>query len=490
MNKFEQIDNILILGVGGIGISALARYFNALGKFVAGYDLHKSELTEQLESEGIYITYTDSVDTVPVQCIDHSDRTLVIYTPAIPASNQIFSYLKSNGYQMLKRAKVLGMIADNYTTIAISGTHGKTTNSCVMANIIKCAGKDGFAFLGGISCNINSNLMMPEAKPQFENSDTLLVAEADEFDRSFLWLSPKIAVVTYVDADHLDIYKNRDEIIETFNQFVQKCQPDGTVIVNKKIDTLIHAGSISHVTYSESDDSCDYYATNIRLCNGVYTIDAVTPTGTIHDVRIGAKGRVNVENTMACIAAAQCAGISTEHIKEGIATFKGVKRRMEFHINTPGVVYIDDYAHHPREIAATIKSVRELYPGKKLTGIFQPHLYTRTRDFADGFAESLSTLDELILMDIYPAREQPIPGVDSQMIANRVKGCKVNIINDSEKIIERVLSEKVEVLLTLGAGSIDRLVSKITEALQNHNKSQEPNNAHSNLNEEVQNEVL
>ncbi|MCR5454697.1 MAG: UDP-N-acetylmuramate--L-alanine ligase [Bacteroidales bacterium] len=476
MNKFEQIDNIFVLGVGGIGISALARYFNAMGKLVAGYDLHKSELTEQLKSEGISITYTDSIDVVPSQCISHCDRTLVIYTPAIPASNQIFSYFKEHGYQMLKRAKVLGMIADNYTTIAISGTHGKTTNSCVMANIIKCAGKDGFAFLGGISCNINSNLMLPEAQSQFDNPDTLLVAEADEFDRSFLWLSPKIAVVTYVDADHLDIYKNRDEIVETFNQFVQKCRPDGTVIINQKIAQLIHTGAIHRVTYSDSDNTCDYYATNIRLADGVYTIDAVTPKGIVYDVRIGARGRVNVENTMACIAAAQSAGIPTEYIKEGIATFAGVKRRMEFHVNTPEVVYIDDYAHHPREIAATIQSVRELYPGKKLTGIFQPHLYTRTRDFADGFAESLSMLDEVILMEIYPAREQPIPGVNSQMIANRIKGCEVHIINDCNQIIDRILQGKAEVLLTLGAGSIDRLVDPITKALRDSLAAKSPSN--------------
>ncbi|MBR4324215.1 MAG: UDP-N-acetylmuramate--L-alanine ligase [Bacteroidales bacterium] len=467
MNKFENIDNIYVLGIGGIGISALARYFNAMGKYVCGYDLHRSELTERLAGEGIAITYADDVDAVPSQCIDHRDRTMVIYTPAVPSSNQIFSYFVSNGYLMYKRAQVLGMIADNYTTIAISGTHGKTTNSCVIANIIKCAGKDGFAFLGGISRNIDSNLMLPVAKTQFSNPDTLLVAEADEFDRSFLWLNPKVAVVTYVDADHLDIYKDRGEIIDTFNQFVQKCRPDGTIVVNQKIETLINTGSTKRVTYSESDAKCDYYATNIRLANGIYTIDAVTPAGVLKNVSIGAKGRVNVENTMACIAAAQCAGIDAEHIKQGIATFKGVKRRMEFHVNTPGVVYIDDYAHHPREIAATIQSVRELFPGKKLTGIFQPHLYTRTRDLADGFAESLGMLDNLILMDIYPAREQPIPGVDSQMIADRVKGCNVCLVNDSAEIIKKISSGDVEVVLTLGAGNIDRLIAPITDALSN-----------------------
>jgi len=466
MNKFEQIDNIYILGIGGIGISALARYFNALGKSVSGYDLHKSELTERLEGEGMSVAYTDDVGIVPAPCISSRERTLVIYTPAVPVTNNIFSFFKNNGYDMRKRAEVLGMIADNYTTIAISGTHGKTTNSCVMANVIKCAGKDGFAFLGGISRNIDSNLMLPVRRAQYDKQDTLLVAEADEFDRSFLWLSPKIAVVTYVDADHLDIYKDRDEIIETFNQFVQKCSPDGVVVVNKKIDSLIDTRDIRRVTYSESDASSDYYAANIRLSGGVYTIDAVTPDGVIRDISIGAKGRVNVENTMACVAAARAAGIGDAHIREGIATFKGVRRRMEFHVNTPEVVYIDDYAHHPRELAATISSVRELFPGKKITGIFQPHLYTRTRDLAAEFAESLGMLDELILMDIYPAREKPIPGVDSQLIASQVKGCRVSLINDADNIIKRLSNEKVEVLLTLGAGSVDALIAPLTEAMR------------------------
>ena len=470
MNRFGQIDNVYIIGIGGIGISALARYFNALGKNVAGYDLHRSELTERLQSEGMGVSYLDDVDTVPPQFISNRECTLVIYTPAIPADNKIFSFFKNNGFDMHKRAEVLGMIADNYTTIAISGTHGKTTNSCVMANIIQCAGKDGFAFLGGISRNIDSNLMLPVKRQQYDRQETLLVAEADEFDRSFLWLSPKIAVVTYVDADHLDIYKDRNDIVNTFNQFVQKCKPDGVVIVNKKIDTLIDSKAIRKVTYSESDSTCDYYATNIRLSNGIYTIDAVTPSGVISNLSIGAKGRVNIENTMACVAAAQAAGIEETFIKEGVSTFKGVKRRMEFHVNTAEAVYIDDYAHHPRELAATIQSVKELFPGKKITGIFQPHLYTRTRDLAAEFAESLDALDELILMDIYPAREQPIEGVDSHIIAKQMKRCKVSLINSNDEIISKLLGEGVEVLLTLGAGSIDRLVEPLTEALSNRKK--------------------
>ena len=465
MNKFEQIDNVYVIGIGGIGISALARYFNGLGKTVAGYDLHKSELTVRLEGEGMSITYTDDVATVPSAFVDNRERTLVIYTPAVPVTNNIFTSFKNNGYDMHKRAEVLGMIANNYTTIAVSGTHGKTTNSCVISNIVQCAGKDGFAFLGGISRNIDSNLVLPSGKVQYNNPDTLLVAEADEFDRSFLWLNPAVTIVTYVDADHLDIYKDRNDIIDTFNQFVQKCRPDGIVVVNKKIDTLIDCKALRKVTYSESDKTCDYYATNIRLANGTYTIDAVTPSGIIRDVVIGAKGRVNVENTMACIAAAQAAGIDEVYIKEGIATFKGVKRRMEFHVNTPEVVYIDDYAHHPRELSATINSVKELFPGKKLTGIFQPHLYTRTRDLAGEFAESLDALDELMLMDIYPAREKPIPGVDSQLIAKQMHRCKVSLVDGRDNIIAKLLSDKVEVVLTLGAGSVDQLVTPITEAL-------------------------
>ncbi|MBQ5576674.1 MAG: UDP-N-acetylmuramate--L-alanine ligase, partial [Bacteroidales bacterium] len=309
MNKFEQIDNVYVIGIGGIGISALARYFNGLGKTVAGYDLHRSELTVRLEGEGMSITYTDDVATVPSAFVDNRERTLVIYTPAVPVTNNIFTFFKNNSYDMHKRAEVLGMIANNYTTIAVSGTHGKTTNSCVISNIVQCAGKDGFAFLGGISRNIDSNLVLPSGKAQYNNPDTLLVAEADEFDRSFLWLNPAVTIVTYVDADHLDIYKDRNDIIDTFNQFVQKCRPDGIVVVNKKIDTLIDCKALRKVTYSESDKTCDYYATNIRLANGTYTIDAVTPSGIIRDVVIGAKGRVNVENTMACIAAAQAAGI-------------------------------------------------------------------------------------------------------------------------------------------------------------------------------------
>ncbi|MCQ2249532.1 MAG: UDP-N-acetylmuramate--L-alanine ligase [Bacteroidales bacterium] len=465
MNFFDNIDNVYFLGIGGIGMSALARYFNKLGKSVSGYDLTRSDLTDRLVSEGISISYADSVDSIPAGVRNNLDRTLVIYTPAVPVTNEIFVYLQQSKVEMHKRARVLGMIADNYSTIAVSGTHGKTTNSCVIANILSCAGKDNFAFLGGISRNIDSNLMMPEARERFESADTWLVAEADEFDRSFLWLHPKITIVTYVDADHLDIYKDRNDIIQTFNKFVDQNSEDGVVILNKVVDPLVRVEKCRKVTYSESDASADFHAANIRLSNGVYTIDAVTPEGVISDITIGAKGRVNIENTMACVAAAVSAGISHDSIRQGIASFKGVKRRLEFHVQKAGCTYIDDYAHHPRELMATIKSVRELFPGKRITGIFQPHLFTRTRDFAEGFAESLDLLDDLILMDIYPAREKPIPGVDSKMIAGLMHNKNVTLMSDHKQIVDKVLADKAEVVLTLGAGSVDKLIAPLTKAL-------------------------
>lgn len=466
MNHFDKINYIYFLGIGGIGMSALARYFNLLGKKVYGYDLNSSPLTQSLENEGIEIVYSDEISLIPMDCMAQKEKTMVVFTPAVPQENKIFGYFAVNRYFMIKRARVLGMISDNYNLIAVSGTHGKTTTSSVIANILRCNSEDCFAFLGGISKNLDSNLMMPEHKDAFENSDTLLVAEADEFDRSFLWLTPRVSVVTYVDEDHLDIYRDRADVIGTFNSFAQKGKKDGVVIVNKKIEELIDTKDIKKVIYSDSDTSADYYAENVRLEDGYFIIDAVTPQSVIRDVKIGARGRVNVENTMACIAAAQASGIEDGVIKKGIESFKGVKRRMDFQIQNYDIVYIDDYAHHPRELSATINSVRELFTGKKVTGIFQPHLYTRTRDFATDFAKSLDLLDEVILMDVYPAREKPIQGVDSRLIAGLMKNKNTFLINGRDEIVEKVLTEKPQVLLTLGAGSIDRLIQPLKQALE------------------------
>ncbi|MBQ5403277.1 MAG: UDP-N-acetylmuramate--L-alanine ligase [Bacteroidales bacterium] len=469
MNHFDKINCVYFLGIGGIGMSALARYFNSLGKKVYGYDLTQTALTTQLEAEGINIVYNDDISLIPVECLAQSDKTMVVFTPAVPKDNKIFSYFAGNRYFMIKRARVLGMISDNYTLIAVAGTHGKTTGSSVIANILRCSSGDNFAFLGGISKNLDSNLMLPQGKLAFENPQTLLVAEADEFDRSFLWLTPKVSVITYVDADHLDVYKDRADLIETFNAFAQKGRKDGAVVVNKKIEELIDTKGIKKYTYSDSDKTADYYAENIRLENGFFRIDAVTPQGVLKDVLLGARGRVNVENSMACIAAAQLSGIKDEFIIKGVESFKGVKRRMDFHYQDDKKIYIDDYAHHPRELSATINSVRELFPGKKLTGIFQPHLYTRTRDFATDFAKSLDLLDEVILMDIYPAREKPIVGVDSKLIAGLMKNKNTYLISGKDEILKKVSQLNVEVLLTLGAGNIDRLIEPLTLSLKNEN---------------------
>ena len=470
MNHFDKINYVYFLGVGGIGMSALARYFNFCGKKVFGYDLTASPLTLKLEQEGISVVYSDDVSLIPKECLAYKDQTMVVFTPAVPQDNKIFGYFAVNRFFMLKRARVLGMISDNYSLIAVAGTHGKTTTSSVIANILRCNSRNSFAFLGGISKNLDSNLMLPENKEAFDDKKSLLVAEADEFDRSFLWLTPQISVITYVDADHLDIYKDRDDIIETFNRFAQKTNPSGAVVVNKKISDLISLTNIKKIIYSESDSESDYYAENIRLENGSFIVDACTPFGVIKDIKIGAKGRVNIENTMACIAACKLAGIDDKIIKEGIEGFCGVKRRMDFQFQNSSTVYIDDYAHHPRELSSTISSVRELFADRRLIGIFQPHLYSRTRDFATDFAKSLDLLDSVILMDIYPAREKPISGVDSRLIAGQMKNKNTCLINDKDKIIEKVLEQKDgSVILTLGAGNIDRLVQPLKQALENKN---------------------
>lgn len=461
MNNFDKIENVYFLGIGGIGMSALARYFNAAGKRVFGYDLTRSSLCERLEKEGMLISYVDDVASVPAQCMAET-KTMVVFTPAVPKDNKIFQYFAGHKYFMLKRARVLGMISDNYKTVAVSGTHGKTTVSSVISNILKTSGNDAFAFLGGISKNLDSNLMLPENQQSYSDSQTLLVAEADEFDRSFLWIKPYVSVVTYLDADHLDIYKDRNDIIETFNTFVSQGMKDGYVVVNKLIEDLIDTKGIQKYTYSVCDTSADFYAENVVLTNGIFTCNIHTPQGVIENVEVGARGRVNVENSVACAAAAFCLGISFQNIADGISSFRGVKRRMDFHVHNDDFVYIDDYAHHPRELSATISSIRELFPDKKLTGIFQPHLYSRTRDFASEFAHSLDLLDNVILKEIYPAREKPIPGVTSSLVAGLMKNKNSIIINDDKKILEFLSENKPEVLLTLGAGNVDKLIGPIT----------------------------
>lgn len=467
MTNFDNIENVYFIGIGGIGMSALARYFNVTGKNVAGYDRTASALTQDLQNEGIAVSYQDDVETIPNNFVKNAEKTMVVFTPAVPQDNKIFSFFAQNKYFMLKRARVLGMISDNYKTVAVSGTHGKTTVSSMMSNILMQANKDNFAFLGGISKNLNSNFRLPINKQKLNDNNTLLVAEADEFDRSFLWLKPYISIITYVDADHLDIYKDRNDVVETFNKFATLNKNDGYIIVNKPLEKIINTSSTKKLTYSANDKTADFYAINIKLNDGQYTIDAVTPNGTIKNITLGARGKVNVENSMACVAATYCLNLTEDEIKNGLQSFTGVKRRMDFHVKTDKIIYIDDYAHHPREIEATVNSVKELFPSKKLTGIFQPHLYTRTRDFAADFAKSLSLLDNIILMDIYPAREKPIEDVNSQMLASLIKNKDVKIINDVDKIISTIKNNNTEILLTLGAGNIDKLIKPLTENLKN-----------------------
>lgn len=429
-------------------MSALARYFRHLGKNVAGYDRVRSSLCESLEEEGIAIHYEDDVQQIS-QKHKEPRSTLVIYTPAVPADHSELNFFKQEGYALMKRAQVLGAISRAHQCLAVAGTHGKTTTSALLAHLFKNAGRDITAFLGGIAVNYHSNFLAGDA-------DGILVAEADEYDRSFLNLEPAGAIITSTDSDHLDIYGTADELRSTFGRFAKVVQ--GPVVAHKRT-------GMEGLTYAV-DEAADFEARNIRIEDHSYVFDIITNHGeNIETIRTGLPGRHNVENALAAAALGLQFGLSAEDIRQGIASFKGVKRRFEYHIKTDELVYIDDYAHHPEEIKALVKSVRELYPGKKITGIFQPHLYSRTRDYADEFGEALSLVDHLILMDIYPAREKPIEGVDAAMLLEKVKLDKKEILK-AEDIPAHISGEKNVVILSIGAGDIDRLVKPIKEALE------------------------
>ncbi len=436
-------ENIYLIGIGGIGMSALARYFKSIGKNVAGYDRVQTPLCLQLESEGMAIHYEDSVESIPNEFRD-TKTTAVIYTPAIPVEMTELEYFKSHGFELMKRALVLGKISQNHTCLAVAGTHGKTTTSALLAHLFKQAGHNITAFLGGIASNYQTNFLAGD-----ENG--ILVAEADEYDRSFLQLKPAGAIITSVDSDHLDIYGEPEALKATFREFRESVTEK--VVVQK--DTELKGTS-----YSIDGDS-DYIATNVRIENHSYTFDLKLPTGEIiSDIKCGLPGRHNVENATAAAALALNFGLSAEEVKEGIGSFKGVKRRFEYHIKSEKLVYIDDYAHHPAEINALVSSVKELYPEKKITGIFQPHLFSRTRDFKDGFVEALNQLDEVVLMDIYPAREKPIPGINSNMLLNLITAESKHHFSTQE-ILTHLGENKPEVVLTIGAGDIDKLVNPL-----------------------------
>ena len=432
------------IGAGGIGMSALERFFKSIGKDVAGYDKTQTELTTDLIAEGIDIHFEDNINLIPTGI--NQENTLVIYTPAVPKDHVELNYFLANDFKVMKRSEVLGEITKHTYNIGVAGTHGKTTTSSILGHILKVANVESTAFLGGIAENYDSNIIL--------NGSKYTVAEADEFDRSFLRLSPKLAIITSDDADHLDIYGERDEVKKSFQEFA--------AIVEEKL--FVHKGLPfdNALTYGVNLDA-DYDAHNVRIIDGHYVFDVNTPNGVLTDIGILLPGHHNMENAVAALAVADYMGISHDKIKEALTTFVGVKRRFNrFEIN--GKIYIDDYAHHPTELDAAIRSVRELYPGKKVLGVFQPHLFTRTRDFVDEFGTSLSQLDSLILLDIYPARELPIEGVTSNWLLEKVD-LKEKIVSSLADSLEHIKKQDFDVLLTLGAGNIDTIVKPIKKWL-------------------------
>ena len=445
--------NVYFIGIGGIGMSALARYYKFKGCNVAGYDRTPSELTAQLEQEGIAVHYEDRPDFVPAD----KNETLVVYTPAVPPELKELRKVTEEGYVVLKRSRTLGEITRGQRCLAVAGTHGKTTTSTLAAHIFTQSGAGCSAFLGGISRNYGTNLLM-------SRNDTVVV-EADEFDRSFLQLHPEIAVITSVDPDHLDIYGDYEHVKEAFRAFA--AQVTGSLIVKKGAPVGPEDTPARFFTYHYSDPSADFYAEQPQPdASGCYHYHLHYPGGVIKDVRVGTPGWVNAENSVAAAAIALCYGLDPQAVKAAIGSFEGVKRRLEVHVNRPGLVYIDDYAHHPAELASAISSIRGMFPGKKLTALFQPHLYSRTRDFADAFAEALSAADKLLLLDIYPAREEPIPGVSSELIFKAVTAPE-KVLLRKEEVLDYLEKEPVEVLVSFGAGNIDRLIEPITEMLLN-----------------------
>ena len=443
--------NIYFIGIGGIGMSAIARYYHYKGLKVSGYDKTPSELTAALESEGIEVHYEDNISFIPKDV----ENTLVVYTPAIPADMGELVYVQENGYRVIKRSRTLGEIAQGQRCLAVAGTHGKTTTSTLLAHIFQNSEEGCSAFLGGISKNYDTNLLVSRTP--------VIVAEADEFDRSFLQLFPEIAVITSMDADHLDIYSDISNMHEAFKAFAS--QVSGTVIAKYGLPIEPEDTKAQILRYAYDDARADFYASGIKIDEcGYFTFDLNWPDGTVKDCRVGIPGWVNVENAVAASAIALTYGLDPEKVKKALSSFQGVKRRFDIHLNTPGCAYIDDYAHHPKEISAAISSMRDIFPGRRLTAIFQPHLYTRTRDFADEFAEALSGVDKLILLDIYPAREEPIPGVTSEIIFEKVTAPE-KVIMKKEELMEYLQNEPVDTLITFGAGNIDRYIRPITEML-------------------------
>ncbi|EDP71436.1 UDP-N-acetylmuramate--L-alanine ligase [Flavobacteriales bacterium ALC-1] len=443
--NLKAINNVYFIGIGGIGMSALARYFVANGKQVAGYDKTATEITKSLQDLGVAIHFNDDVAEIDSRYLN-PESTLVVYTPAIPNSHSELNYFRDSNFKVLKRSAVLGKITKQTTCLAIAGTHGKTTTTSILGHLLNECNVSMTAFLGGISENYNSNLIL--------NGTDVTVVEADEFDRSFLTLSPDIACITSMDADHLDIYGDASELIKSFKDFTECIKPNGKLFVRNGLP-------LEGITYGIEDDS-DYSAQNVKIKNGSYVFDMQTPDGIYKDFQFNLPGRHNLSNAIIALAMAVDFGCPYNQLAKGLASYKGVKRRFTYQIKTEDFVFIDDYAHHPEEINAVHQAVREMYPDRKVLAVFQPHLYTRTRDFIDGFAESLSKFDELLLLDIYPARELPIEGVTSSWILNKVENSSKKLIQKSE-LIDEIKKSDAQVVLTIGAGDIGEEVKYIKE---------------------------
>ena len=456
--NINSIKSVYFIGAGGIGMSALVRYFLSKGKKVGGYDRTPSDLTEKLIEEGADIHYEENIEFIPEEC-KSKDSTLVIFTPAIPQEHKELVYFKENGFEILKRAQVLGMITHTEKGLCVAGTHGKTTTSTMTAHLLHQSHVECNAFLGGISKNYKTNLLLSE-------TSEYVVIEADEFDRSFHWLTPFATVITAVDSDHLDIYGTREAYLESFNKYTSLITPGGYLIAKKGIELSPRVKESVNV-FSYGIGEGDFRAENIRIGNGEIIFDYVSPLGNINDIQLGVPVYVNIENGVAAMALAQIAGVTDEEIKKAMPTFGGVDRRFDFKIKEDNMVFLSDYAHHPAEIKQSISSIKALYPEKKVTVIFQPHLYTRTRDFYKEFAASLSLADEIILLDIYPARELPIEGVSSQLIFDCLENKASTIMCKKEDLADIIANRKIEVLITLGAGDIDSMVPQIYNILKN-----------------------
>ncbi|HNQ13200.1 MAG TPA: UDP-N-acetylmuramate--L-alanine ligase [Bacteroidia bacterium] len=464
MFNLDTIKNVYLLGIGGIGMSALARFFKSRGCQVSGYDKTATSLTQTLEKEGIVVYYSDEVQLLPefIRNGFNTQTDLIIYTPAIPPTHASYIYLRENNFILFKRSQVLGKISEGYYTIAVAGTHGKTTTSSMIAHIAVEAGFQTTGFLGGITKNFNGNLVLPDPKAK---GKSILVVEADEFDRSFLTLNPDIIVITSLDADHLDIYGNHDEMISSYQLFTQQLKPEGIIITKPEV---IEKLQIKNGRSYSLDGNADYRAKRVQVLDGKYQFDIHFDQSVLEDVRCGLPGRHNVENAVAASAVCDCIGVSFQKIKDALASFKGIKRRFEVFYSSKNLIGIDDYAHHPTEIRAALTSVRELYPDKRIYTVFQPHLYSRTRDFMEEFSEVLALSDVLYLLEIYPARELPIKGITSSALFEKIP-MPMKYLVSKEAFLQKAQQIQEGVVLVLGAGDIDQIVTPLAELYSKRN---------------------